>query len=375
MHCARQWNCARSWITRTRRQSRRESALRETEQQLARKTERVAALEGELAAAQRSAAELRAQLDQEATQGAGREKSLRKNVESLGQRLAGLKQELGAGAAAQRLQAEEIAEQRRCNERLVEALQTWQGFRGVAIAQLDEQDTRLVQADAQHAARLADVEARIAALQEESGVARVAAQQREAALEASLRAAMAARVEQDAALQASQELNSRLKMQLDEAMVASARVEHDLHVAEEHIHRLESDAHVNAALLGDLQQNIERLARDDTGARPILRVVSNELTEPVARVLIRNENGVDVVYPLGKRTTIGRTPDNDIQVDTTFISRHHAVLLSNPDQCVVEDLNSTNGVLINGRPVSRQALRDGDMLTVGKSEFRFQQRA
>ena len=51
----------------------------------------------------------------------------------------------------------------------------------------------------------------------------------------------------------------------------------------------------------------------------------------------------------------------------TSISRHHAVLLSSPDHCIVEDLNSTNGVLVNGRRVSRQILHDGDTVTVGKT--------
>ncbi len=42
---------------------------------------------------------------------------------------------------------------------------------------------------------------------------------------------------------------------------------------------------------------------------------------------------------------------------------------------MVEDLNSTNGVHVNGLRVDRQVLRDGDMLRVGKVEFRFQQRS
>ncbi len=176
-----------------------------------------------------------------------------------------------------------------------------------------------------------------------------------------------------ATLQAQQLQTQALKEQLGVASTKAERVEHDLHVAEEHINRLESEAHASAALLGNLQVNVDRLARDDTGSRPVLRVVP--ATETAQRVLIRQVDGVDIEYPLGRRTTIGRTPDNDIQVDTTFISRHHAVLLSNPDQCVVEDLNSTNGVMINGRPVNRHPLRDGDTLTIGKSEFRYQQRA
>jgi hypothetical protein len=299
---------------------------------------------------------------------------------------------------------------------LLEALQTWHGFRGVADAQVLESDARLAQAYAEHASQLAatmagsarsqsdaearnakllaeaqargekllseaeargakslaEAEAHAARLQSELGAAGAAAHDRVTALEESLRVTLEAHEEGKAALQAQQQLNQALQAQLDLAAAKAGQVEQDLHVAEEHIQRLESDAHASAMLLGNLQQNVERLARDDTGSRPVLRVVA---TEPAQRVLIRQVDGVDVVYPLGKRTTIGRTPDNDIQVDTTFISRHHAVLLSNPDQCVVEDLNSTNGVMVNGRPVNRQALRDGDTLTVGKSEFRYQQRA
>jgi hypothetical protein len=95
----------------------------------------------------------------------------------------------------------------------------------------------------------------------------------------------------------------------------------------------------------------------------------------VLRVLVREEGGTEVVYPLGRHTTIGRTPDNDIQVNTTYVSRNHAVLLAGTDHCIVEDLNSTNGVLVNGHRVGRQLLNDGDIVTIGKTHFRFQQRS
>jgi chromosome segregation ATPase len=393
-----------------------EKSWRESEQKLSARIERVTALEKDLANEQRVVAEQRALLDQERLQGAQRERVLRERGLALEQQLSDLRQELVVRDAGQRQQNEDLLDLRRRNERSLEALQTWQGFRGVAAAQLDEREAQLAQANAQlaaqiaaadargvqlqsetrtHAARLqADAEARIAKVQSEAqarvaklqaetealtaqlqaelAAARMAAESRVAALDESLRVAVAANEAGTAALQMQQQLNQTLQAQLDVAAATAVRVEQDLHVAEEHIQRLESDAHASATLLGNLQQNVERLGRDDTGSRPVLRVVA---TEPAQRVLIRTEDGVDVVYPLGRRTTIGRTPDNDIQVDTTFISRHHAVLLSNPDQCVVEDLNSTNGVKINGRPVNRQALRDGDTLTVGKSEFRYQQRA
>jgi pSer/pThr/pTyr-binding forkhead associated (FHA) protein len=94
----------------------------------------------------------------------------------------------------------------------------------------------------------------------------------------------------------------------------------------------------------------------------------------VLRVLVRDEGGAQVVYPLGRHTTIGRTPDNDIQVNASYVSRNHAALLAGTDHCIIEDLNSTNGLLVNGRRVGRQVLHDGDTVTIGKTHFRYQQR-
>jgi general secretion pathway protein A len=78
-----------------------------------------------------------------------------------------------------------------------------------------------------------------------------------------------------------------------------------------------------------------------------------------------------VVHVLGRKTSIGRTPDNDLQIDARYISRHHAVILAGPVNTVIEDLNSTNGVQVNGRRVSRHMLKDGDTLLIGKSHYRF----
>ena len=352
--------------------TRQATALLETEQRLTRNTERVSTLEGELAIALRQVAELRAQLDQERSQGMRRETDLRERADGLDKQIVGLRQEMVQRDTAQRRQTDDMIELRRCNERVLEALHTWQGYRGVTEAQMLERDEIVVQIEAQHAAQVATSEARNAELQLELGAARVSASARVTALEESLRQALASREEQEAAMQAQKQQNEKLQAQLSLAATKTSQLEQDLGVAEEHIHRLESEAHASAALLGSLQQNVERLARDDSGSRPALRVVVNE---PAQRVLVRQVDGAEVVFTLGKRTTIGRTSDNDIHIDTTFISRHHAVLLSNPEQCVVEDLNSTNGVMVNGRPVNRQALRDGDTLTIGKTEFRYQQRA
>jgi pSer/pThr/pTyr-binding forkhead associated (FHA) protein len=47
------------------------------------------------------------------------------------------------------------------------------------------------------------------------------------------------------------------------------------------------------------------------------------------------------------------------------------VLLAGPVHTSIEDLNSTNGVFVNGKRVSRHTLKDGDRVTVGRTQFRY----
>ena len=77
------------------------------------------------------------------------------------------------------------------------------------------------------------------------------------------------------------------------------------------------------------------------------------------------------MHVLGRRTSIGRAPDNDLQIEADFISRHHAVILVGPVHTIVEDLNSSNGVHVNGRRVTRQILRDGDVVHFARLQYRF----
>ncbi len=88
-------------------------------------------------------------------------------------------------------------------------------------------------------------------------------------------------------------------------------------------------------------------------------------------MLVHAEEESGIVQRLGRCNTIGRTPDNDIRIDTEFISRHHAVILMSGTMTVLEDLNSTNGTFVNGERISRCTLRAGDRVTIGKSEFRY----
>ncbi|KPC54133.1 FHA domain-containing protein [Amantichitinum ursilacus] len=70
-------------------------------------------------------------------------------------------------------------------------------------------------------------------------------------------------------------------------------------------------------------------------------------------------------------TRIGRRPHNDIQVDHLAVSGEHAVVRQKGQHYVLNDLDSTNGVTVNGQRVSRHVLQDGDQIRIGKHIFRF----
>jgi pSer/pThr/pTyr-binding forkhead associated (FHA) protein len=142
------------------------------------------------------------------------------------------------------------------------------------------------------------------------------------------------------------------------------------------IARLESEVRSNAVVIGSIQRDIERLGSQDgddieTTARRT-GPMSAFAADTVTRLLIRIDGETEVVHVLGKKiTSIGRTDDNDLAIDTKFISRHHAQMLAGPNFTVLEDLGSTNGVYVNNRRISKQTLRDGDQVRIGKTRFRF----
>jgi type II secretory pathway predicted ATPase ExeA len=97
-------------------------------------------------------------------------------------------------------------------------------------------------------------------------------------------------------------------------------------------------------------------------------VASSEL--PVARLEVLHHDRLVGEFRLSRgKTIIGRTPDNDVQINSRFVSRHHAQILSDPAHSVLEDLNSTNGVFIRSQRVKRQALVDGDVVQIGEHKL------
>ena len=91
---------------------------------------------------------------------------------------------------------------------------------------------------------------------------------------------------------------------------------------------------------------------------------------PLARLQVLDGSRTQQEIPLlPGRIIIGRTPDNDVQIDSRFISRHHCQITTTQQACIIEDLNSTNGLYVRSLRVHRHYLRDGDVVLIGKHEL------
>jgi Protein of unknown function (DUF3662)/FHA domain len=102
------------------------------------------------------------------------------------------------------------------------------------------------------------------------------------------------------------------------------------------------------------------------GQRP-----SQKVRAPATLVLISGGQPVRV-YPLGTaELSIGRSDQSDIALSDPGVSRNHARVLREGDDFIIEDLRSTNGTEVNGQPVRRRRLADGDVIKLASSTLQF----
>ncbi len=194
--------------------------------------------------------------------------------------------------------------------------------------------------------RLADVEARAAA--QESRLAERDA--RVAALEGEL-----------TSLQAN---SGTLATELEAARTKSESLATELNAREAALVALRAELAAHVAALSTIRRDINR--------------IENGQPADPAPVPLRYLIGVDkpdVVHVLNRKVmTIGRTHENDLQIRSSHISRHHARLLIGAGAVIIEDLDSTNGCYVNGRRVRKQILQNEDVLMIGKTRYRFTSR-
>lgn len=92
----------------------------------------------------------------------------------------------------------------------------------------------------------------------------------------------------------------------------------------------------------------------------------------MAKLILSMDGLVLKEIPLDKeRITIGRKPHNDIQIDNLAISGEHAAIVTILNDSFLEDLNSTNGTLVNGQPIKKHFLRNNDVVELGKYRLKY----
>lgn len=69
---------------------------------------------------------------------------------------------------------------------------------------------------------------------------------------------------------------------------------------------------------------------------------------------------------VGDEVTVGRIPDNDIQLDDVTVSRQHAVFIRDGQRWLLRDLGSLNGTYVNNDRVDESVIQHGDDLQIGR---------
>ncbi|MDP2323897.1 MAG: FHA domain-containing protein [Gammaproteobacteria bacterium] len=92
----------------------------------------------------------------------------------------------------------------------------------------------------------------------------------------------------------------------------------------------------------------------------------------MAKLILSLDGQVIKDFTLTKeRTTLGRKPHNDIQIDNLAVSGEHAIIMTILNDSFLEDLGSTNGTLVNGQPVKKHFLQNNDVIEIGKYKLKY----
>lgn len=92
----------------------------------------------------------------------------------------------------------------------------------------------------------------------------------------------------------------------------------------------------------------------------------------MAKLVLSMNGAIQGEFELDQeRLTIGRKPENDIQIDNLAVSGKHSMIITILDDSFLEDLGSTNGTYVNGKLVKKHALKDGDVIAIGKHELKY----
>ena len=128
---------------------------------------------------------------------------------------------------------------------------------------------------------------------------------------------------------------------------------------------------VSVILVRVLREYPGARGRNGQGVR-VVKITTSPRGHAMAKLILSMDGLVLKEIPLTKeRTTIGRKPHNDIQIDNLAVSGEHAVIVTILNDSFLEDLGSTNGTVVNGNPIKKHFLQNNDVIELGKYKLKF----
>jgi len=349
-----------------------QNLFREMDARVGEATDGYGALESERNQLRDELAKVESRLATQTVAAEAERKRLTAMLASRDEAIAGLREKNGGDAhailelkaAAERSQTEHAARIRQMQGEHNGQMEQLRSERAAQVEALrSERAAQVEQMRAEHTAHIARLETEAATREQEGAV--LMAHLKEArrpieAIEAEVKRVKDELAEKSAAYATLSEEHGKLVASLERTRGA-------LEEREFLIRRLERSESNNANVLGRIQTSIERL-----GASPLAQIggPSAPAAEWTAE-LVRIDGERPVTHTLLRRTRIGRATGCELQIESSSVSRHHALVLVGPRDAIIEDLNSTNGVIVNGRKISRQLLSDGDAITIGEIQFRY----
>ena len=98
-----------------------------------------------------------------------------------------------------------------------------------------------------------------------------------------------------------------------------------------------------------------------------LVVHAGEVDPGEVMLVVRQGPEIGTRYTLhGDSVSVGRVPENDIQLDDFTVSRQHAVLVRENQDWILRDLGSLNGTYVNNERVDESVVRHGDAVQIGR---------
>ncbi len=122
-----------------------------------------------------------------------------------------------------------------------------------------------------------------------------------------------------------------------------------------------------------IQVTAETTQSDGGSHTQVIQTASAAKQQARARLLLAGPTGAHSIPCDQTILTIGRGLSNDIILEDTRVSRHHAQLRYRAKRFWVHDASSTNGTFVNGEQVAERALRDGDVISLGGLELTYRE--